>query len=103
MLYADWLRPRLIRGQRPHRQGMNPILQFVGEDRVDQSLPLESGLSGKDIRDDLEPEMRLSQRTRPGMAGVAVGFVEDDKPGRPQRGLQLLANSVGDFGHFIEP
>jgi hypothetical protein len=68
--------------------------QLIRKNPVNHAMALDSGLSFERRRHDIDPEMRLSARTVPGMALVLVGFVFHlEALGRESLG-QLLCDEI---------
>ena len=60
--------------------------QQVAEHPVDHALPLDPAAAAEGLRDDQEAKVTFALGTRPGMADMARGFVDQLEPLRLQRG-----------------
>jgi hypothetical protein len=79
-------RPAFARRRRMDGERVDAVLEFNDECCVDHAVALESALSAKRFRHDINPEMRLSSRPVSRMPGVLVGFVHHlDALGRERR------------------
>ena len=59
---------------------MKGITEFPGKDPVNQTLPVKTGLSGKNLRDNLNTEMRLALGPTTRMARMGSGFIHNFQP-----------------------
>ncbi len=76
---------------------MNPFAQLLGQQGIDQALPLDAVQPPEFLRDDLDPEMSLSAGAIPGVTEVLLRFVDHVKPGRSQAGGQFVLDAAGDL------
>src|SRR5579864_242869 len=79
-------------------QGVNRASELLGQEAVDPALAGDAAFADESGRDDLDAEMRLALRTRPGMTGMAVRFVVNNEPERLETGGELGADARGN-GH----
>jgi len=51
--------------------------QFVGQNLMHGAMPVDSAFAFKGRRHNIDTEMRFTLRSRPGMAGMKVGFIDN--------------------------
>ena len=84
----------LPRPSRLDRERMDPLLEQVGERRVDRALPRQPAHACEARRDDLDGEMAFAARIMAGMAAMRLAVVADEKMRRTER----FGQAFGDFG-----
>ena len=75
------LLPGFRRGERRQRQGVDALLHFVGERRVDAALPLDTRQALKTVGYDAHVEMRFPFGPRSGMTLMARALGYTVEPG----------------------
>jgi hypothetical protein len=81
--------------------------EIVGENTVYHAVALDPGLSFEGLSHNINSEMRLPARPRPGMAFMLVGLVQHIQALRREGRGQLLRDEVGgshlnELGNRIE-
>src|SRR5438552_19172734 len=93
----------LVRRQRGQRQCVDIGSELFGEDAADEALAGDPALSREGRRDDGDLEMAFAFVARAGMAGMAIGLVDDVEPSRVQPGAQFRVDRLGDAAHRVLP
>jgi len=75
--------------------------QFVGQNLMHGAMPVDSAFAFKGRRHNIDTEMRFTLRSRPGMAGMKVGFIDDLEALRLKRLRQSFFNTIFNT-HLIE-
>lgn len=85
----------LPRRQQGELQGVEAVLEFLGQQAIDQPVAGHPSLAGKSGRDHLDVEMGFAAGRGTGMARVAGGVVGHLDRRRRQRPLEFFADSIG--------
>ena len=67
----------LARRDRVNCEGVHATLEFAGERLVDQAMAFEPRLALKDLRHNINAEMRLSAGSMAGMPPMLFGFIDN--------------------------
>ena len=59
-----------------YSQRMDTGFEFVGKGLVDHAMASDPALPPERVRYDIDPEMRFSTRSMPGVAFMLTGFIE---------------------------
>jgi hypothetical protein len=84
------------RRQRRHRKRMNRSRQFPGQHLVNTALPRDPAEPGEGGGAYFQAKMAFPALPCPGVAGMQVGFINDNEAFRGQGGLELGPYSGGD-------
>src|SRR5690349_15755957 len=87
------------------RQGerVDTLLQLLGEDPVDEALPVDAGLAIEGCGDDLDPKVGLALRPGAGVARMPIAFVDDVEPFGRESAFELAPDASLDLTHRLRP
>ena len=77
-----------------NRQRVHAAGKLVRQRRVDHAVALDTALSPKRFRHDIETEMGFAARAVPGMALVVMGFILDAQALRRESRRQLCRDDI---------